>query len=109
MSVAIVHFVVNVAIIEFHVWCLVFFTTVTIVENAIEFGGGIGACKGVGVELGILGIGLGREADFHPGPFAVAFLGGVIFVAFVLIPNPGVHIFPPIGVVKIDGVGVVLS
>ena len=102
---AIVRHGVNVAIIEHQVFCLVFFTTVTIAEDAPEIGGGIGACKGIGVELGILF----RGADFHPGPFAVAFLGGVIFVAFVLIPNPGVHIFPPNGVVKIDGVGVVLS
>ena len=39
--------------------------------------------------------------------FAIAFV--VIFVALVLIPNPGAHLSPPIGVVKIDGVGVVLS
>ena len=101
MAGAIVRHGVNIAIFELHVLCLVFFTTVTIVENAIEFGGGIGACKGVGVEFGILG----READFRTGPFAT----GVIFVALVLIPNPGVHLVPPNGVVKIDGVGVVLS
>ena len=102
---AIVRHGVNVAIFEHQVFCLVISTTFTIAENTPEIGVGIVACKGIGVELGILF----READFHPGPFAVAFLGGVIFVAIVLIPNPGVHIFPPIGVVKVDGVGVVLS
>ena len=89
------------AIFEHQVFCLVFFTTVTIAEDAPEIGVVIGAWKGEGVEFGILA----READFRAGPFAT----GVIIVARVLIPNPGVHLFPPNGVVKIDGVGVVLS
>ena len=97
MVVAIVRFVVNVAIFERHVWCLDF---ITIVENTPEIGVGIGAWKGEGVEFGI-----GREVDFLTWPIAFV----VIMVVIVLIPNPGAHLSPPIGVVKVDGVGVVLS
>ena len=93
------------AIFEVQVFCLVISTTVTIAEDAPEFGVGIGASKGEGIEFGILGLGLGREVDFPTRPSAT----GEILVARVRIPNPGVHMFPPIGVVKLDGVGVVLS